>query len=170
MGTIKSLIIRLLRISLEMSTENVGRKEIDMTQIDRDIQEIEDILAEMKKKEINLITSIESLHKQAEQASINEELMKLQRFEMQNEDIEVEYKRRLVERFSYKSGDMIKRIYKENREKALKANSELIRFNYNKEEPKLPLYTQPSDLPVYEENIKKFKEFRPKLIRFLQRK
>lgn len=33
---------------------------------------------------------------------------------LKKEDPEVEYKRRLVERFSYKNTDMIKRIYAEN--------------------------------------------------------
>lgn len=33
---------------------------------------------------------------------------------LKKEDPEVEYKRRLVERFSYKNTDLIKRIYAEN--------------------------------------------------------
>ena len=39
---------------------------------------------------------------------------KEEKISLKKEDPEVEYKRRLVERFSYKNTDMIKRIYAEN--------------------------------------------------------
>ena len=39
---------------------------------------------------------------------------KEEKISLKKEDPEVEYNRRLVERFSYKNTDMIKRIYAEN--------------------------------------------------------
>ena len=59
--------------------------------------------------------TIQLLSKRAEELSITEEMLRIQRVEMQNENPEVEYKRRLVERFSYKNMDNIKKIYQENR-------------------------------------------------------
>ena len=55
------------------------------------------------------------LTKRAEEQTITEEMLRLQRMEMQNENVEVEYKRRLAERFSYKNVENIKKIYQENR-------------------------------------------------------
>ena len=59
--------------------------------------------------------TIQLLSKRAEELSITEEMLRIQRVEMQNENPEAEYKRRLVERFSYKNMDNIKKIYQENR-------------------------------------------------------
>ena len=39
---------------------------------------------------------------------------KEEQISLKKEDAEVEYKRRLIERFSYKNTDLIKRIYAEN--------------------------------------------------------
>merc|ERR1712159_884071 len=138
-------------------------------QIEKEMKEIEDSLQEMKKTEAHLINTIEVLHKRAEEQSITEEMLRLHRLEMQSESLEVEYKRRLSERFSYKNVGMIKKIYKENREKATKAHAELTPCNY-KGELKLPLYSQPSELASYHENIERFKVFKPKLLLFLQKK
>jgi len=149
---------------------NTSYNGVPLSQIEREIKDIEDSLKEMKKTESHLVNSIEVLHKRAEEQSITEEMLRIHRLEMQIENLEAEYKQRLSERFSYKNVGMIKKIYQENRERAAKSHSEFTPCNYNKQELKLPLYSQPSDLASYHDNIEKFKVFKPKLLLFLQKK
>merc|ERR1712183_307663 len=105
-----------------ITTTTTSIETIPLEQIDNEIKEMEDALKDMRKTEMHLMSTIEVLTKRAEEHSITEGMLRLQRMEMQSESAEVEYKRRLQERFSYKNVDTIKKIYKENRETAAKAH------------------------------------------------
>lgn len=59
--------------------------------------------------------SIEKLKNDGKERQKKKNLHKQKQEELQKEDPEVEYKKRLVERFSYKNTDLIKKIYAENR-------------------------------------------------------
>lgn len=62
-----------------------------------------------------LLSSIETWKKIEEEQEQKQHDETIKKEEIKNEDPEVEYKRRLIERFSYKNTENIKRIYKENR-------------------------------------------------------
>lgn len=58
--------------------------------------------------------TLEALDNEEKEYQEKQEKEKKERLELKKEDPEVEYKRRLVERFSYKNTDLIKKIYAEN--------------------------------------------------------
>uniref|UniRef100_A0A7M5V4E0 Nuclear receptor corepressor 1 n=1 Tax=Clytia hemisphaerica TaxID=252671 RepID=A0A7M5V4E0_9CNID len=141
-----------------------------MELVDKNINEIKEKLDSLHSLENEIMSTLTKL-KQEERAYFerkNNE--KSEQIALKKEDPEAEYKRRLIERFQYKNTDMIKRIYDENQARAKQAHESLLHLNYKGQDLKLPLYNQPSDLKFYNENIEKFKTFKPKLIRFLQMK
>ena len=66
--------------------------------------------------------SVEKLKNDGKERQKKKNLHKQKQEELQKEDPEVEYKKRLVERFSYKNTDLIKKIYAENRVSISKKN------------------------------------------------
>lgn len=62
----------------------------------------------------DLRQTLEALDNEEKEFQMKKEKERQEQIQLKQEDPEVEYKRRLVERFSYKNTDMIKRIYAEN--------------------------------------------------------
>ena len=60
------------------------------------------------------MVALEKLKREEEEYIKHRDEDKQEKILLKKEDPAVEYKRRLVERFSYKNTDMIKRIYAEN--------------------------------------------------------
>ncbi|XP_057289855.1 uncharacterized protein LOC130612546 [Hydractinia symbiolongicarpus] len=158
-----------------MEAQHLGGQNQDdllqkMEKLDKEILVVEHTKSDLQSRMKELLSSIETwkkIEKEQEQKQ-HEETIKKE--EIKNEDPEVEYRRRLIERFSYKNTENIRRIYKENRKRAEASHHSLYHLNYKGENLQLPLYNQPSDLVSYHENIEKFKAFKPRLVKFLQMK
>lgn len=141
-----------------------------MEKLDKEILVVEHTKSDLQSRMKELLSSIETWKKIEEEQEQKQHDETIKKEEIKKEDPEVEYKRRLIERFSYKNTENIKRIYKENRERAEASHHSLFHLNYKGENLQLPLYNQPSDLVSYHENIEKFKAFKPRLVKFLQMK
>lgn len=153
-----------------METAQEGNFVQKMETVDKNISDIKEKLTHLKSLENDIVLSLQRLKSEEEEYLERKEKGKKEQFQLKNEDPEVEYRRRLIERFTYKNTEMIQRIYSENQARAKQAHASLCHLNYRGEDLKLPLYNQPSELKIYNENVEKFKTFKPKLIKFLQMK
>ncbi|XP_065646349.1 uncharacterized protein LOC101236675 isoform X2 [Hydra vulgaris] len=153
-------------LKLPISNKNNGSMLHSIETLDKDILKIESTLLMLKKNENEILETLQCLRvklqaikeKRSEKSFIEKHLSSKSELQL-----------KLLERFSYRDMDTIKRIYSENQAKAA-ASHGLKFFNKDMEQYKLPLYNNPSDLPQYQHNIKSFQNFRPRLLRFLQRK
>ncbi|BFZ19004.1 hypothetical protein BsWGS_22044 [Bradybaena similaris] len=127
----------------EDPANKILREELltNIAQVDRDMVNVEQQIGKLKKKQAELL---ENKSKPQEEKSDDHELT-----------------------YEPKHQSIAQIIYAENRKKAEAAHKVFEKLGPKIE---LPLYHQPSDTPVYHENIKKHKEFRARLIVHLKRR
>ncbi|XP_059147260.1 uncharacterized protein LOC131934989 isoform X3 [Physella acuta] len=127
----------------EDPANKILREELlaNIDKVDREMVNVEQQISKLKKKQAQLL---EDKNKPHEEKSHDHELS-----------------------YEPKHQSIAQIIYAENRKKAEAAHKVFEQLG-----PKidLPLYHQPSDTPVYHENIKKHKEFRSRLILHLKRR
>ncbi|XP_048583082.1 uncharacterized protein LOC116603357 isoform X3 [Nematostella vectensis] len=66
-----------------------------------------------------------------------------------------------------KPKSLVQVVYEENRKKAQAAHAQLAKFGYPLPDGK-PLYNQPSDLPIYHENLRRAPAVKAKLVKYFQ--
>ncbi|KAH9490196.1 hypothetical protein Btru_049405 [Bulinus truncatus] len=127
----------------EDPANKILREELlaNIDKVDRDMVGVEQQISKLKKKQAQLLENKNNPHEE----------------KVHDHELTYEPKHQSIAQI----------IYAENRKKAEAAHKI---FEHLGPKIELPLYHQPSDTPVYHENIKKHKEFRARLILHLKRR
>ncbi|XP_021953733.1 uncharacterized protein LOC110850604 isoform X3 [Folsomia candida] len=107
---------------------------LNIARVDREIAKTESQIAKLKKKKIELEEAATQPQKEKEEASCASDSI---------------------------IQSLPQSIYAENRKKAAEAHHSLVKLGPHND---LPLYNQPSDTPVYQENSAKYNEFKSRLV------